>query len=74
MTTENTIMWFGPHKGKPLKDVPCDYLLYLYKNNIAYGDLRIYINKNLDALNAHNAINNKGIFFNKKYYLKGLRK
>lgn len=69
----DNIMWFGPHKGKKLKDVPSDYLLFLYRKNIAYGALRIYINENLSVLNAHNAVNNKSIFFNKRYYLKGFR-
>lgn len=28
--TDNTVMPFGKHKGRLLKDVPPDYLLWLY--------------------------------------------
>ena len=68
MLTSDSILWFGIHKGKKLSDVPEDYLLKLYFKNIAYGDLKIYINANLDVLNARSSINNKTRLFSKKFY------
>lgn len=64
-----SIITFGIHKGKKLKDVPCDYLLTLYKKRIAFGCMLEYIHNNLDVLNAHSAINNKRTYFDKKYFL-----
>lgn len=68
--TVDSLMTFGAHKGKKLSDVPAEYLLWLYKNKKGYPALIAYIHNHLDALNAQNSINNKGIFFDKKYYLK----
>lgn len=47
---DNSIMPYGKHKGKPLKDVPDDYLLYIYEEGIAKGDLKAYILDNLEAI------------------------
>lgn len=69
MVNGETKMWFGKHKGEQLKDLPEDYLLYIYKEGIAKDDLRIYINSRLNELYAHSAINNKTRPFNKKYYI-----
>jgi len=48
--TDNTLMPWGLHKGKPLISVPADYLLWLYDNKKAHGDLKDYIKSNLDVL------------------------
>lgn len=47
--TDQSIMPFGPHQGKHLKDVPAYYLLWLYNNNRS-GRLTEYIKENLDVL------------------------
>lgn len=47
---DNSIMPFGKHKGKILKDVPDEYLLYIYEEDIAKGDLKEYIIDNLNAI------------------------
>lgn len=47
---DDTEMWFGKHKGKKMANVPAGYLLYLYNNKMAYGNLLTYIEENLDAL------------------------
>lgn len=48
--TDNTIMSFGTHKGKALKNVPDSYLLWLYESGKAYGKLAMYIMDNLDII------------------------
>ena len=40
--TDDTIMWFGIHKGKKLKDIPNDYFKYLIANNIAFRGIKNY--------------------------------
>lgn len=45
-----TKLTFGPHEGTALINVPADYLLYLYEENICYGDLKEYIEDNMDAI------------------------
>jgi len=48
---DNSIMKFGAHKGKHLRDVPDSYLLWLYENNKCSIDLKEYIEENLDVIN-----------------------
>lgn len=43
-------MTFGIHKGKNIKDVPADYLLWLYDNDKCFGKVKEYINKNESTL------------------------
>ena len=43
MTEEEMLgfeLTFGEHKGKEVGDVPCDYLVWLVKNNAAAGTLQ----------------------------------
>jgi len=52
---DNTPMPFGTHVGVPLKDVPADYLMWLYEDcdsdwQESYPDLEKYIEDNWDAL------------------------
>jgi uncharacterized protein (DUF3820 family) len=48
--TDESPMPFGKFKGQKLIEVPARYLLWLYENNKAYGQLKEYIADNLDAL------------------------
>lgn len=48
--TDNTIIQFGTHKGKALANVPAAYLLWLYEIGKAFGDLKAYIEDNLEIL------------------------
>lgn len=48
--TDESLMPFGKFKGQKLIEVPARYLLWLYENNKAYGQLKEYIADNLDAL------------------------
>jgi len=51
--TDDTIIDFGIHKGKPLSEVPDQYLLELYQTGKAFGDLKAYIIDNLEAIRAN---------------------
>lgn len=48
--TDNSIMPFGKHQGEKLANVPAKYLLWLYKENKCYGELKKYIEENMDVL------------------------
>ncbi len=48
--TDKSIMPFGIHKGKQLEQVPDEYLIWLYENNKCYGELKEYIEDNLDII------------------------
>lgn len=39
---DNTMLWFGKHKGKILRNVPCDYLEYLLLKGICRGNMKRY--------------------------------
>lgn len=50
---DDDIMYFGGHKGKMLKDIPDDYLLWLYNQKWvkdSHEPLYSYIKENLDAI------------------------
>jgi uncharacterized protein (DUF3820 family) len=46
---DTTLMPFGKHKGKPLANVPPDYLLYLLQSNVK-DPLLSYIKENFEVL------------------------
>lgn len=50
MMTDNSIMPFGKFKGEKLANVPHWYLIWLHKENKAFGDLKKYIDENLQVL------------------------
>ena len=47
---DNSAMPFGKHKGKKMIDVPADYLLWLHDQGELFGDLKGYIDENIEAL------------------------
>ncbi len=47
---DESVMLFGVHKGKRLIDIPGKYLLWLLDNQKAHGELKKYIEDNLDVL------------------------
>lgn len=58
---DNDIMPFGYHKGKKMEDVPADYLIYAYEHFKLYGEVKQYIEDNMQFLQLE-AINlKKGI-------------
>jgi hypothetical protein len=44
--TRDSRITFGIHIGTKLKDLPPGYLLYLYKQNVLFGDYRKYVEDN----------------------------
>jgi uncharacterized protein (DUF3820 family) len=50
--TEDHIMTFGKYKGKPLKDVPEEYLLWMYTDSDLLEKVRLfmYINQDLPLI------------------------
>lgn len=41
--TDDSIMTFGKYKGYKLIAIPDSYLIYLYDEGIAKGELKVYI-------------------------------
>ena len=51
--TKESIMSFGPYKGKSLQYVPASYLLYLYEKDKCSKDLKKYIDDNIETLKSN---------------------
>lgn len=45
-----SLMPFGKYKGKKMANVPSDYLLWLYNKGLQEGDVKTYIEENMDVL------------------------
>lgn len=43
-------MPYGKHKGRPMEDIPADYLLWLVDNSRASPKVEEYVKENLDVL------------------------
>jgi uncharacterized protein (DUF3820 family) len=48
---DKTPMPFGKYQGKAMANVPAQYLIWLIENNKAHGELRKYIENNMEVLN-----------------------
>ena len=44
------LMPFGKHKNKKMEDVPADYLLWAFNNAEIHGDLKKYIDANINGI------------------------
>lgn len=47
---DNSLMTFGKYKGVKIANVPASYLIYIYENGRLWGDLKEYIEDNLEVL------------------------
>jgi uncharacterized protein (DUF3820 family) len=47
---DNSRMPFGKHKNEKLANVPADYLIWLHKEGKCFGELKNYIDENMDVL------------------------
>lgn len=47
---DNSLMPWGKHAGEKMANVPPSYLIWLYDNKKCFGDVKRYIEKNLDVL------------------------
>lgn len=50
--TDESLMPFGKHKGEKLANVPARYLLFIRENFDLHDNLKKYIDKNKDVLQA----------------------
>jgi len=57
--TDSDLMPIGMHKGKKLGNVPAEHLLHLWEYCNIYGDLKDYIEENLDVIKQQIAFENK---------------
>lgn len=48
--TENSILTFGKYKDIKIKDIPAEYLLFIFENNYCPANIAFYINRNLDSI------------------------
>ena len=48
--TDESVMPWGKYKGYSMKNVPADYLLWIYENDNCNKSVRDYIIENLDFL------------------------
>lgn len=56
---DNSLMPWGKHKGEKLANVPDKYLLWLYKEKKATGDVLDYIEDNMDVIKMNLGIENE---------------
>jgi uncharacterized protein (DUF3820 family) len=47
---DNSKMTFGKYAGVKMANIPPDYLLWLYENAKLYGEVKEYIEDNMDVL------------------------
>jgi len=47
---DNTEMPLGKFKGTKMANVPADYLKFLYDNGKCYGELKRYIEDNMELI------------------------
>lgn len=48
--TDTSLMPYGKFINVPMANVPGDYLLWLYNNNKCGGEVKMYIEENLDVI------------------------
>ena len=47
---DSSLMPFGTWKGRQMADVPADYLIHLFDNGLKNGNVKEYIEDNMDVL------------------------
>jgi uncharacterized protein (DUF3820 family) len=57
--TDNDTMPFGKYKGEKMANIPADYLVWLYENGKCFGEVKNYLDENIDDLVAEIALNKK---------------
>lgn len=50
MLTDESLMPWGKYKGTKMAYVPADYLMWLYDNNKCSGEVKAYIEDNMDVI------------------------
>lgn len=54
---DTDLMPWGVHKGKRMIDVPASYLRWLIESNKCSGEVKKYIEDNLDIINVQAKLN-----------------
>ena len=49
--TDESPMPYGKYKGRPMEDVPADYLIWLVDNQRASPEVMSYVEENREVLN-----------------------
>lgn len=49
---DNSLMPWGKYKGVKMANVPPQYLLFMYEEKKTHGDVKKYIEDNMDVLKA----------------------
>lgn len=57
--SDQTLMPFGKFKGEKLANVPEHYLIWLHNEGKCYGELKTYIEENLDVMKSQIDYENK---------------
>lgn len=47
---DNDLMPWGKYQGTKMLDVPASYLIWIYENNKCSGDVKKYIEENMQCL------------------------
>lgn len=50
MLNDDSLMPWGKYKGTKMANVPADYLQWLYDNDKCSGNVKAYIEDNLDVI------------------------
>ena len=50
MLNDDSLMPWGKYKGVKMANVPAEYLRWLHENNKCSGDVKAYIEDNLDVI------------------------
>lgn len=56
---DDSLMPFGEFKGRKMANVPPDRLLWMYENMKLYGELKEYIEDNLDVIKSEIKLKSK---------------
>ena len=57
--TDESVMPIGKYKGEKMANIPALYLLWLYENANIYGEIKKYIEDNLDVIKSEIEYKNK---------------
>ena len=55
--TKESIMCWGKHKGKALKDIPAGYLVWLHDSYNYDHDVGVYLRNNIDEIREKATVN-----------------
>lgn len=57
--TDESLMPFGPYRGRQMANVPAQYLFWLYDHGKCFGAVKDYIFDNLEVIKSQIKFNSK---------------